>query len=166
MSDPERHIVATALKLLARRELSVAQLRERLQKRGFPAELVDLAITRLRADGTLDDRRVAAALARTALLVKHRGPHRVRRQLEAAGIDRRCAHEAVRDVSEAADPRVLLERAVERRLKRLRGQLLDHDAYRRLSAQLIRQGFSSADVAAALRPHRAAGTREIDSVDE
>ena len=57
----------TALKQLARRELSEAQIRQRLSRRGFTPDDIDPAIARLRQDGSLDDARVAAAIARSQL---------------------------------------------------------------------------------------------------
>jgi len=51
-----------ALTLLARREFTAFELRERLLKKDFPEPEADEAIGRLRADGTLNDRRAAVAI--------------------------------------------------------------------------------------------------------
>jgi regulatory protein len=75
----------TALTLLARRELSEAQVRQRLSRRGFTPDDIASAVDRLRQDGSLDDARVAAAIARSQLSIKKRGARRVRREIEAAG---------------------------------------------------------------------------------
>ena len=56
---------ATALRMLARRELSTSQIRDRLKQRGFARDAIDDAVSRLTANGTLDDARVARAVART-----------------------------------------------------------------------------------------------------
>ncbi len=62
-----------ALTLLSARELSEAQLRTRLKRRELDADDIDAAIARLKADRTLNDRRVALAIARMESAIKHRG---------------------------------------------------------------------------------------------
>ena len=54
-----------ALRMLARRELSEAQVRQRLARRGESQESIDEAIARLKSDRSIDDERVAGAIART-----------------------------------------------------------------------------------------------------
>ena len=66
-----------ALTLLSARELSEAQLRTRLKRRQIDDEAIAAAISRLKQDGTLNDRRVAGAIARMETSIKHRGRARV-----------------------------------------------------------------------------------------
>ena len=87
-----------ALTLLSRRELSEAQVRQRLARRGFAPEEIDRAVARLKKERAIDDRRVAGAIARTETSTKRRGPSRVRQKLAQAGIDRSIAREAVNAV--------------------------------------------------------------------
>ena len=136
--------------MLARRELSEAQLRERLGE-SFDLDQVDAVLTRLKQDGAVDDRRVAAAYARTAIVVKRRGRLRVERELEAMGIDRGLARQAVEAALQDVDERAVLAREVERRLK---GHPLDPRVRARLYAQLLRRGFPPALVMAALGRQR------------
>ena len=75
-----------ALKMLARRELSEAQVRQRLARKGHDAGTIDSAIARLREERAIDDARVAGAIARTQTSIRGRGKLRVRRQIEHAGI--------------------------------------------------------------------------------
>jgi regulatory protein len=58
-------IHTTALRMLARRELSEAQVRERLARRGYAVNDIDAAIHRLKDQRAIDDARVAEAIART-----------------------------------------------------------------------------------------------------
>ena len=58
------------LRLLARRELSVKELRDRLIDREHPADEVDRAVEHLLETQALDDARVARAYARTVGLPK------------------------------------------------------------------------------------------------
>ena len=62
LEPPDAYTVA--LTLLSARELSEAQLRTRLKKRKFDEEDIDAAVSRLMSDRTLNDRRVAGAIAR------------------------------------------------------------------------------------------------------
>lgn len=117
-----------------------------------------MAVSRLVAEGALDDRRTARALVRTELLVKRRGPLRVRRQLQALGIAADLIEEALRDTLESVDQQTLLEQAVARRIKPTGPRVLDAASFRRLYAQLVRQGFSPSAVSTALK---ARGRRHV-----
>src|SRR5438067_2483232 len=106
-----------ALRMLARRDLSEAQVRERLGRRQYPDAEIESAVVRLREERALDDERVAAAIARTQTSIKRRGESRVRRQIEQAGIPSDTARRAARTVFESIDADALLERALARRLR-------------------------------------------------
>ena len=139
-----------ALKLLARRELSVEGLRARLKDREYPAGDIEKAIEHLLETGTLDDGRVARAYARTAANVKGRGRLRVVRELHAMGIDKQVAAEAVGEVFGELDERTLIARALQKKL-RGRKKIAGAAEYARLYQFLMRQGFSPAAVTQALR---------------
>ena len=147
---------AAGLRALAGREVSTEALRARLLER-FEADEVASAIDRLTAEGALNDRRTAAAYARTAVSVKRRGRLRIVRELEARGIARDLAEQVTNDAMADADEPQLLERALARALK---GGALDQRARRRVYASLVRQGFPPDLVVAALRAHRAAPADE------
>ena len=104
------------LRLLARRELSVAGLRARLIDREHPAGEVEAALTQLLEAGALDDKRVALAHARTAAQVKGRGRLRVVRELHALGIARDVAAEAIGEAFGDLDERALITRALRKKL--------------------------------------------------
>jgi regulatory protein len=142
----------TALTLLARRELSEAQVRQRLSRRGFTPDEIDDAVTRLRQDGSLDDARVAAAIARSQLSLKKRGARRVRREIEAAGITSVLADRAVAEVYAEVDGEALLTAAIDRKLGTRR--LEDDRDMARLYRYLVGQGFDADRAMAALRARR------------
>ena len=142
----------TALQQLARRELSEAQIRQRLSRRGFTPEDIDSAIDRLRQDGSLDDARVAAAIARSQLSIKKRGARRVRREIEAAGITSALAARAVAEVYAEVDADALMAAAIDRRLGTRR--LDDDREMARLYRYLVGQGFDADRAMAALRARR------------
>jgi regulatory protein len=142
-----------ALTWLARRELSESQIRSRLAKRGVEAPEIDAAIDRLLRERALDDRRVALAYARSAVTLKGRGPSRVRRDIEALGIDRDLARAAVDEVFGEVDQASLLDRALTRRWPRTGAP--DPRTLRHIYRGLVQQGFPPAQVVAALRARRA-----------
>ncbi|HEY5618446.1 MAG TPA: regulatory protein RecX [Vicinamibacterales bacterium] len=148
MSDVADAYVA-GLRMLARRELSEAQLRVRLERRQFEPDDIEPAIARLRGEGALDDRRTALACARTEAHVKRHGRLRVLRQLEALGIARGLAKAAVAEVFADIDEDSLLAQTLERRLRQAAS--LDQAAVRRVQRYLLAQGFEAARVTAALR---------------
>ena len=145
----------TALQQLARRELSEAQLRQRLLRRGFSHDDIDAAVARLRQDGSLDDARVAGAIARSQLSLKKRGHLRVRREIEAAGIASALAERAVAEVYADVDVDALLAAAIDRRLGT--GRIEDDRDMARVFRYLIGQGFESDRAMAALRARRKRG---------
>jgi regulatory protein len=144
--------------MLAGRELSVEGVRARLQDRGYPPDEIASAIDRLLESGALDDRRVARAFARTAATVKRRGRLRVMRELLQMGIRSDVASEALGEVYGELDERALIDDALGRKL---RGRTrLDRQESARIYQFLMRQGFSPAGVATALR--RLRGGQPID----
>jgi len=145
----ERAYVA-GLTLLARRELAEAQLRTRLSKRKFAEDDIETAVARLRRERALDDRRTAVACARTQVRIKHRGRARVVRQIEALGIARDVARDAVAEVFAEVDEAALLEHALDRRLRH--GMTLSDPAvFRRVHRYLLGQGFAPDRVMTLLR---------------
>jgi regulatory protein len=141
------------VQMLSRRELSVSQLRTRLLDRDHPPEEVDRAIEQLIDSKALDDRRVARAYARTAANVKGRGRLRVMRELNAMGISKPIASEAVAEAFADVDERSLIARAIQKKL-RGRNAIASAAEYARLYQYLMRQGFTPAGIAAALRKLR------------
>jgi regulatory protein len=142
-----------AVRMLAGRELSVAECRARLLHREHAPEDVEIAIERLIEDGSLDDRRVARAYARMAVNVKGRGRLRVIRELHEKEIARDVAAEAVAEVFGELDERSLVARAIQKKLRHGRRVSTPADQAR-LYQHLLRQGFSPAVVSAELRKLR------------
>ena len=141
------------LKLLARRELSERQIRQRLARKGHGEAAIDGAVERLRGERAIDDARVAEAIARTESSVKRRGRQRVRLQIERAGIAASVAKHAVDEVYGAIDEDALLQASLARRL-RGRDQIADDREFQRLYRYLIGQGYDADRVLRALEARR------------
>jgi regulatory protein len=140
---------ADGLKMLARRDLSEWQVRQRLARKGHEAVAIDDAIARLREERAIDDARVAEAIARTETSVRRRGKLRVRMQIERAGIAKVTAKRAVDDLFDGIDDAALLESSLRKRL-RGRDTIADDREFQRLYRYLVGQGFEPDRVLAAL----------------
>jgi regulatory protein len=141
----------TALTLLSRRELSTKQLRDRLARRKFVASEIDDVVGRLTRDGTLDDRRVAVASARTDATVRRHGRRRALQRVQQLGIDPDLARLAVDEAFDGIDEQMLLDAAIERRLRGADARTLDTQGKARLVRHLVARGFDSSQVFARLR---------------
>jgi regulatory protein len=139
--------------MLARRELSEAQVRQRLARRGHDPESIDTAIARLRSERAIDDRRTAAAIARRETEARGHGRLRVERQIESAGIADHVARQAIDEIFGEIDRDALIEAALTRRL-RGRTSIEDDAEFNRLCRYLIGQGFEGDHVIRTLRARR------------
>jgi len=131
-----------AVRVEARRSHARADLRRRLIQKQHPPAAVDDALARLTGQGLLDDARFARAYA-ASRLGRGRGPARLIKDLLAQGVERRLAEtEVARAVTdEGVDPDEEARAIAERRVR----QLADLPApvrKRRLTAYLLRRGFS------------------------
>ena len=145
---------ADALKLLARRELSEAQVRQRLARHGHDHSDIDDAVSRLKAERALDDARVAEAIARTETAVKRRGKLRVKRQIESAGIEQSTASRTVDEVFDSIDSEELIASALKKRLRE-GAPIRDDRELQRLYRYLVGQGFEPEQVLKTLRRRQA-----------
>ena len=141
---------ALVLRWLGQRDLTASQVRLRLRRRHYSDSLIADTVARLAADKLLDDGRAARARARHDVVIKRQGRGRVLRQVQALGVDRDTAREAVAAVFEDVDEDRLLAEVLARRL---RGQSLptDRKALSRLFGWLLRQGFDATRVSALFR---------------
>jgi regulatory protein len=72
--------------LLARREHSPLELKQKLSARSFDAELIDDVLEELEAEGLLSAERFAQSFV-TARYAKGQGPRRIERELAERGIE-------------------------------------------------------------------------------
>lgn len=139
-----------ALKMLARRELSEMQVRQRLVTRGHDLESVEAAVEQLKQERAIDDARMAEVIARTETSVKRRGKLRVRLQIERTGINATTARRAVDEVFDAIDDDALIEAALAKRLRE-GVAVVDEAHFARLYRYLLGQGFDPDKVVRALK---------------
>ena len=140
--------------MLARREMTAAEVTERLRRRGFAAGDIEAAVKRLREVCALDDYRTAAVHARRAARITRRGPLRAEREITALGVSPAVAEAAVADVYAEEGTAAVLGRALARRLPA--GAPVESRAqFARLYRYLVRQGFDPPMVSATLRARAA-----------
>ena len=131
-----------AVKLLAAKPRSVAELRERLlQRRGTSKAIVETVIARLREYGYLDDERYAFSYASSKVKQRPVGRRRLERDLKFKKIENNVAAEALELVYSETPEEQLIDRAIEKRI-RLRGRPKDRADAKKLFDHLLRQGFS------------------------
>ena len=91
----EEGLYEKAVKALARRERSTAEVKKLLRPRAASGEAVEAAIARLRDHGYLDDARMAAARASYQHEIEHHGRERALRDLRMRGVGESVAKKAV-----------------------------------------------------------------------
>ncbi len=135
-----------ALRAIARRAHARVDLRRRLLQKQHPAAAVDPALDRLSAAGLLNDAQFAVDYA-AAKARRGRGPARLVRDLQAQGVERRVAEEAVRTslAAEGVDPAEAVRALAVKRAKQLAG-LPPVVRKRRLVAFLVRRGFDGGEI--------------------
>jgi len=130
-----------ALSLLSYRPRSAAELRRRLARKGFDAEVVDACVETLGSVGVVDDAAFAETFVRDRVRLRPQGARRMRQELRARGVDAETASAAIDEVMEVEDAsEVDLARAAAARWKPRPGEERDR-ARRRLHGFLARRGF-------------------------
>ena len=131
-----------AVKLLAAKPRSVAELRERLLRgRNTDAEIVDTVISRLREYGYLNDEHYAFCYASYKVKQKPVGRRRLERDLKLKKIENSVANEALEMVYAETPEEQLIDDAIAKRL-RLRGRPKSRAEAKSLFDHLLRRGFA------------------------
>lgn len=129
-----------AVKLLAAKPRSIAELRGRLAERCSSKAIVETVIARLREYGYLDDERYALGYASLKVRQQPIGRRRLQQSLQMKKVDRAVVDEALDQVFAETSEAELLDRAVEKRV-RLRGRPKTRAEAKSLFDHLLRQGF-------------------------
>ena len=142
--------------LLTARDRSRSGLAQLLTTRGFAPGEVKAAVDRLIEQWYLNDRRFASSWAKNRIGTKPMGPLRLRRELEAKGVDEGLIREVLKDIYEHGEEEAA-RRALAGRANRLRS-LSPASRRGHLARFLQRRGFSTEVIWLLLReeqwPHR------------
>jgi regulatory protein len=148
VSDDLDRCYAAALRILNYRFNSAMELRRKLASKQFDKQTIDATLVRLRDEKWLDDERFAEAFVRSRIQ-KRVGRLRIRRELNAAGVDEETAAGALARHVDAEGER---EAAVAIAAKRARQLLLRHgpgylaspQGRNKLTGYLLKQGYDAA----------------------
>lgn len=97
-ADADVRVRDAALHLISHRARTRAELRRRLQQKGFRPARIDPCLDRLQQKGLIDDAAVAAAFVRDRLRHRPKGRARLVSELRAKGVSADVAHEAIERV--------------------------------------------------------------------
>ncbi len=129
-------------KLLAARQRSVKELRERLlEGRGATQTIVEECIERLCEYGYLDDARYAHSYAQLRVQQRPIGRQRLERDLRMKQIDKTTVDAALDSVFAEKPEAELIDSALAKRI-RLRGRPQTRAEAKKLFDHLLRQGFA------------------------
>ena len=164
--------LSVALRMLARRPYSLAEMRRALEKKYADSNQVRAAITRLRELHYLDDKKFAEHYASSLARNRAYGRQRIRRELKAKLVDYRQIEPALTQAFEETSERDLLEQTLEKKIRTLRLPLT-RPKLAALCQSLVRRGFRGDDIMKAVRARPAlrpladeAGTLEDVSTEE
>jgi len=136
-ADARRQAMESAVRLLAYRQRSVHELRDRLRRKGFANDVVQGTVGRLKELGYLDDAAFARSWTESRRSASPRSARLLASELRLKGVAPRVANEATAELSdeEAA------HEAASRRARSL--ARLEYQAFReRLGRFLTSRGFS------------------------
>lgn len=136
-----------AIEMLSRRSMSRAELVKKLIMKGEDEETAEYCGDWLVEHSLIDDESYAAAVARH-YAAKGYGEGRVRAELRRRGIDRDLWEDTINAMPE---DNTKLDKFIASRLKNAD----DRDEVRKLSAALMRRGYSRDDIRAAFERHNA-----------
>ncbi len=137
--------VQTALRAIEVRPRSIAEVRDRLKRKGFAPETITAAIERLQAIGLLDDAAFARFWIENRQTCRPRGRHALADELRRKGVDAKLVAVALdTSLTDNETGRAeMLARAAMRRY----ATVADYQTFvRRLGGYLQRRGFSAATV--------------------
>lgn len=144
MDDTERAKQAM-LRLLSVRMRSRWELRTRLAGRRFSREAVDKALDDLERVGLVDDDEFARLFVESRLRRRPRSYRLLRRELGARGIPAEVIEEVIEERRREVPEVEVARRALEPRLKRLRGMPTE-EARSRAARFLSGKGFSQSTI--------------------
>jgi regulatory protein len=150
-TELRRKTFERAVKLLAAKPRSVAELRERLLRgKNANNEVVEAVIARLREYGYLNDERFAFSYASYKVKQRPLGRRRLERDLQFKKVDSAVADQALEMVFTETPEEQLIDQAIAKRL-RLRGKPKNRLEAKSLFDHLLRQGFQFELVSERLR---------------
>jgi regulatory protein len=130
-----------AVKLLAAKPRSVAELRERLLEKNWTNDaIVTGVIEKLKEYNYLDDAQYARTVALSKLRQKPQGKRRLQFVMSRKKLDRETVDAAIEEAFENIPESELIDAAIEKRI-RLKGNPETREEKKKFYDHLLRQGF-------------------------
>jgi regulatory protein len=134
--DDTTRALDRAVKLLARRPYSTAEIRRYLASKETALPVIEEVLARMEQLGYLDDRAFAQFWIESRERFKPRGTHALRHELREKGI----SQEIIEDVFAEFDAHDSAYRAAQEKVRRLRG-VTQNDFRNKVGSFLARRGF-------------------------
>lgn len=154
-----------ALRYLSYRDRSRHEIIAYLAQKDFSESAIEQTMDRLNELGYVNDERFALNWGRYRISKKKYGEHRLRRELQAKGLEAEIIHQSLTTLYSETDPKALALSCAEKKLAGLRGIASDKKK-RRLAQFLQRQGFSSETVFHTVNRLLSADREEGDGLDD
>ena len=132
---------ATALNYLAHQPRTTEEVRRRLRKADYPAEVVEQAVERVAALGYLDDAGYARAYVRSRFNARGYGPQRIRADLAKRGLRGPLVEDALAALAEAEDLDAAAREHAAKRWRRLARETDLQKRRRKTIDFLVRRGY-------------------------
>jgi regulatory protein len=145
MEGPDK-AVAYAVKLLAWRDRSIAELECKLLDKGFSADVSADVIARLKKSGYLDDRRFAERWAESAVTNGRGYGPRICHELLRRGVPREIVVEVIAGIADSYDEQETLSALVARKFAGFDPKSASDREKKRVVNYLQRRGFSTAAI--------------------
>lgn len=145
-----RNAMASALRILARRDHSVAELTQKLCRRGYTQDTVQQVVAECSRMGYLNDQRVAGQLI-DRMKRRGMGLRRIRHELQKRGMEGDRFEAQLLAVVSPPEERLLVKQAAEKKWKTLSGQSDSRNKILRLQRFLRYRGFSDSIIVETLR---------------
>ena len=152
--DEAEKALTCAVRALARRDHSVAELERKLHDKGFSAGVVAELIVRLGKSGYLDDRRFAERWAESAVRNGRGYGPRLRQELARRGVSREIIADVLACIAASHGEEETLAALVTRRFAGFDPESASDRDKRRVVAYLQRRGFSTAAIFDVLRRNK------------
>jgi regulatory protein len=150
-ADEGKRALASALRTLSRRDMSISELTRRLIARGFPETLAGETVSRLREAGYLDDRRFARQWAEAAIRNGRGFGPKLRLELARQRVPEEIAREVLESLATEYDEMETLSALLARKFSGFTPSSATDREKRRVIQYLQRRGFSSTAIFQALR---------------
>ncbi|MCH7886820.1 MAG: regulatory protein RecX [Candidatus Marinimicrobia bacterium] len=107
----------SALVFLSYRDRSISEMNQRLSRKGYPAEVVEIVVRDLEKVDLLNDKRFALSFSRYKVEDKSWGPEKLRFELRIKGIDKELAENVISRIYEKYSQNDLIQKLLSKRLK-------------------------------------------------